>query len=99
MRGVSFPEPLPQPGQVVAWRHPRLAFALGQFNAYGPGPFEVVCVVDQSQRGLPAAVVVKTLLGEREVNEVWLARADEGRRKPAGDWQGYRAEVLDALDL
>lgn len=51
----------------VRWRHPRLASALGRFEAYGPGPFELITVVDGNSR-----VVVKTEFGEREIDAVWL---------------------------
>jgi hypothetical protein len=64
---------LPRPGQRVRWRDPHHAWALGWAYAYGPGPFEVVRIVDKGTYGLPAGVVLKTLLGEREINEVWLA--------------------------
>jgi hypothetical protein len=91
---------LPEPGQQVHWRCHRHAHALGWAHAYGPGPFPVVRVVDKSQQALPAGVVVRTLLGEREINEVWLAlpRGQEGSRHGAGDWPSYSAEVLEALD-
>ena len=64
---------LPRPGQRVRWRDPRHARALSWADSYGPGPFEVVGVRDRSGQGLPAGVVLKTRLGEREINEVWLA--------------------------
>jgi CheY-like chemotaxis protein len=73
--GTLQPEPmsrLPRPGQRIHWRNPRHAHAIGWLYSYGPGPFEVVGVVDRSRRGLPAGVLLKTDLGEKEVNEVWL---------------------------
>jgi hypothetical protein len=68
---------LPRPGQKVRWRDSRHARAIGWLDAYGPGPFEVVGVVDKSSLGIPVAVVVKTDLGEREINVVWLAAEGE----------------------
>ena len=70
-----FPElvpELPRPGQQVRWSQPWHAHAIGWADAYGPGPFEVVRVVDKAEQGLPAGVVLKTGLGEREINAVWL---------------------------
>ena len=72
MHPASTP-PLPTPAHKVRWRDPRHARALGWEDAYGPGPFEVVRVVDKGRYGLPAGVILKTQLGEREINEVWLA--------------------------
>ena len=83
--------PLPLPGQRVRWREPRHAHALGWADAYGQGPFEVVGIVDKSGLGIPAAVVLKTELGEREVNTVWLDLEDDL------GWQGYDPDTLTAL--
>ena len=83
----------PWPGQKVRWREPRHARALGWEDAYGPGPFEVVRVVDKSRLGIPPAVVVKTRLGEREINKVWLAPLGG----PPPD-EGYSPEMLLGLD-
>ena len=83
---------LPCPGQWVRWRQPWHAHAIGWADAYGPGPFEVVRVVDKSGQGIPAAVVLKTDLGDREVNTVWLDLEDDL------GWQGYDQETLTALD-
>jgi CheY-like chemotaxis protein len=63
---------LPRPGQWVRWRDPRHAHAIRWLYAYGPGPFEVVGVVPRGDQGRPAGVVLKTDLGQKEVNEVWL---------------------------
>jgi hypothetical protein len=91
---------LPQPGQLVCWRNPRHAHALGWTNAYGPGPFVAVGTVDKSHQGIPAAVIVETKLGEKEVNQVWLelagGRAGEGGLP--GPWEGYCPSVLLAID-
>jgi hypothetical protein len=46
-----------------------MAFALGRFYAYGPGPFEVVAVVDGG------GLLVKTEFGEREIDATWLGPA------------------------
>jgi hypothetical protein len=85
METASFPPPmptLPRPGQKVRWRDPEHAHAIGWLDAYGAGPFEVVRIVDKSDQDLPAGVVLLTWLGEREINEVWLALAEgvEGGR-------------------
>jgi CheY-like chemotaxis protein len=72
---------LPRPGQRVCWRDAWHAHAIRWLYAYGPGPFEVVGVVDKSGQGLPAGVLIKTHLGEKEVSEVWLQHepADGGQ--------------------
>jgi hypothetical protein len=70
-----FPEPLPQPGEVVRWRHPRLAFALGWFNAFGPGPFEVVGILDSDDLGPPLSVLVKTPFGDEPIDARWVGVA------------------------
>jgi hypothetical protein len=57
---------------LVSWRHPAQARAWGWAEAFGPGPFEVVRAVDHSAQGLRPGLVLKTLLGEFEVSEVWL---------------------------
>jgi CheY-like chemotaxis protein len=79
--GVSLPRPLPQPGEQVRWRHPRLAFARGRFSAYGPGPFEVVAVV-RGGPAAPLALLVRTEFGERAIDAVWLGPALPARREP-----------------
>jgi hypothetical protein len=68
---------LPLSGQQVRWRDPRHARVWGWIDVYGPGPFEVVRTVGKTAHGLTAGVVVRTQLGECEINEVWLALAGE----------------------
>ena len=80
-----------RPGQNVRWRNPHHAHILGWADAYGPGPFAIVGVVDKADLGIPAAVVLKTSLGDREINEVWLAPVDEP------SWQGYDPDTLTGL--
>ncbi len=100
---MTFPAPLPQlprPGQLVCWRNYRHAQALGWVDAYGPGPFAVVDTVDKSHQDIPAAVVLQTRLGEKEINQVWLtltAACDEDA-EPSRRWEGYSPEVLLRLD-
>ncbi len=100
---MPFPPPmpqLPQPGHLVYWRNLRHAHALGWVDAYGPGPFVAVGTVDKSHQGIPAAVVLRTRLGDREVNQVWLALTagrDEDA-EPNRRLEGYRPEVLLELD-
>jgi CheY-like chemotaxis protein len=67
---------LPRPGQRVRWRDPFHAHAIGWLYALGPGPFEVVGVVDRSGQDLPAGLVLKTILGDRELSEVWMTLAE-----------------------
>jgi hypothetical protein len=63
---------LPARGSYVGWRDPRHAQALAWESHYGPGPFEVVDVLDKSDVGLPAGILLKTNAGERDISEVWL---------------------------
>jgi hypothetical protein len=81
---------LPRPGQKVRWRHPEYARAWGWEDLFGPGPYEVVGLVDQSDRGLAANIVLRTRIGERAIPEVWLALADE----PANAASDRRAEAV-----
>jgi hypothetical protein len=67
---------LPRPGQKVRWHNRRRARACGWETVFGPGPYEVVGLVDRSDRGLAANIVLRTNMGEREIPEVWLALAD-----------------------
>jgi hypothetical protein len=82
------PKPMPQlprPGQKVRWRNPQEARACGWEDVFGPGPYAVARIVDNSACGLAAGLVLRTALGEREISEVWLALADEpegGARSP-----------------
>jgi hypothetical protein len=80
--GQAVPPPLPRPGEQVRWRHPRLAFTLGRFSAYGPGPFEVVAVVDRGGRDAPLDLLVETEFGEKEIDAAWLGPAQPARREP-----------------
>ncbi len=100
---MSFPAPmpqLPQSGQLVSWRNLRHAHALGWVDAYGPGPFVAIGTVDKSHQDIPAAVVLRTRLGEKEVNQVWLALTNDrgGDMEPCSRLEGYSPEVLLALD-
>jgi hypothetical protein len=100
---VTSPLPVtdpPRPGQKVRWRDPRHARAIGWLDAHGPGPFEVVGLVDKSHQGLPPAVVVRTGLGEREINAVWLAAegGEAARQGPLRPGENYTAETLLALE-
>jgi len=95
----SFPAPmpkLPEPGHLVRWRCCRHAKAIGWADAYGFGPFVVLRVVDRSQDGIPQGLVLQTLRGESEINEVWLVEEPEGARGE-GKWPSYRQDILDAL--
>jgi CheY-like chemotaxis protein len=74
---------LPRPGQWVRWRDAWHAHALGWLYLYGPGPFEVVGVVGNTPRELPAGLLLQTDLGPRPVCEVWLEHEPEG--DPCGD--------------
>jgi hypothetical protein len=79
---------LPRPGQQVRWRNPQDARGGGWQDVFGPGPFEVVRIVDHSDLGLATGVVVRTALGEQEISEVWLtlvdAPASRSRRRVIG---------------
>jgi hypothetical protein len=63
-------------GQEVRWRHPRRALALGWFHVIGPGPFEVIAVLDRRERGLPLSLLIRTPSGNQEVEAVLLAPVD-----------------------
>jgi len=99
---ASFPAPmprLPQPGELVRWRCRRHALERGWVCSYGPGPFVVARVVGTSRPDGPAGVIVRTLLGERKIEEVWLATQRAGQPQGEGtNWEGYSPEVLEALD-
>jgi hypothetical protein len=68
----KFMPTLPHPGQKVRWRNGERARARGWEELFGPGPYEVVGIVDNSDRGLAAHIVLRTNMGEREIPEVWL---------------------------
>ena len=79
MTTAPVPKPmpeLPRPGQRVRWFDPPHARACGWEAVFGPGPFEVVRVVDRSDQGLAAGLLLRTEVGEAEISEVWLALAD-----------------------
>jgi hypothetical protein len=73
--------PLPEPGQQVRWRHPRLALARGLFTALGPGPFTVIGLVGGGERGLPLAVLVRTEFGDQQIDAAWVGPT-ASRREP-----------------
>jgi hypothetical protein len=73
---------LPRPSRQARWWDPCRARAWGWEAVFGPGPFEVVRLVDRSDQGLGTGVVVRTGLGEREISAVWLALADEPGHGP-----------------
>ena len=80
MTTTSIPERLPElprPGQKVRWRNPHHARVWGWEDVFGPGPFEVVRIVDKCDHGLGLDLILHTELGEREIPEVWLALAEE----------------------
>jgi hypothetical protein len=45
-------------------------------HRYGPGPFEIVRIVDKAELGISLGVV-RTKLGDRDINEVWLVFDDD----------------------
>jgi hypothetical protein len=80
---------LPRPGQKVHWRDPGCARTSGWEDLFGPGPFEVVRLVVESGQGLASSLILRTKIGEWEINEVWLALADgEGIGGPGPTNQG-----------
>jgi hypothetical protein len=97
---ASIPAPThrpPRPGDLVHWKDSRHARALGWADAYGPGPFVVLRVVDKNHLGIPACAVLRTRLGEREINVFWLTPfgVSAAREEDDGAWDGYGAD-LDA---
>ncbi len=90
MTTTSFCEPmpeLPRPGQQVRWRDPAQARASGWEQVFGPGPFTVVGVANQSVHGLATSLILRTALGDHEISEVWLALA-EGPDSSGGGREG-----------
>jgi len=88
MTTAATQEPMPglaQPGQKVRWRNLGQARAWGWEAVFGPGPFEVVQIVDHSKHGLAKGLVLPTLVGKHEVPEVWLAAADAPDGRPASN--------------
>jgi hypothetical protein len=80
MSTTAIPECPPastRPGQKVRWRDALHARAWGWEEIFGPGPFEVVRIVDRCDHGLGRDLVLQTELGEREIPEVWLTLAEE----------------------
>jgi len=49
-----------------------MACALGRFETFGPGPFEVVGVIPSAETGLPVALVVRGAGGEVVIDAAWL---------------------------
>lgn len=79
---IAAPMPPPMPrlpctGEKVCWRNLNDARAQCWEAVFGPGPFEVVRVVDKTGYGLPAGFIVETNLGNWEINEVWLKLAED----------------------
>jgi len=68
---------LPRPVQKVRWRNPELARACGWEDVFGPGPFAVIRIKDNSAHGLAMSFILQTELGEQEISEVWLADESE----------------------
>jgi hypothetical protein len=94
MTTPSIPGRMPERPRVsakVRWRDPGNARAWGWVDLFGPGPFELVGVVDRSGHGLAASLVLRTGLGDREIPEVWLALADEPQ---AGSTAAERCQLL-----
>jgi hypothetical protein len=75
---------LPRPGQKVCWRYPRDARRCGWEAVFGPGPFEVVGLVDSGDGVLAATIVLRTRAGERPISEVWLVPADDPENGAGG---------------
>ena len=75
MDAAPQPPPVAQPGQWVRWRHPRLALARGWFNAYGPGPFQVVRFGGGNNGTGAVTYIVQTALGERPLSSLWVGPA------------------------
>jgi hypothetical protein len=95
---ITDPQPRsPRSGDLVHWKDGRHARALGWADAYGPGPFVVLRIVDKGHLGIPACAVLRTKLGEREINQVWLTPfgVTDASDEVHGAWDGYGAD-LDA---
>jgi len=75
---------LPRSGQKVRWRDSTMARDSGWEELFGPGPFAVVSVVDNSNLGLATSLILRTELGDREISEVWLALAEGPDNGPGG---------------
>jgi hypothetical protein len=48
-----------------------MARALGRFDAYGPGPFEVVAVQGGGPHA-PTSLIINTEFGPKVIDAVWL---------------------------
>ena len=72
----SSPPSCLRPGPRLRWRHPRRAFALGLFNAYGPGPFEFIRYLAGPEPDSSSAVLIQTEFGEREINPLWVGEEE-----------------------
>jgi hypothetical protein len=60
----------------VWWRHPAHANAIGWLDVFGEGPFEVVRFHGHRAEDLPPTVILRTRIGEAEINALWLAPSD-----------------------
>ncbi len=79
---------LPRPGQKVSWRDPGHAREWGWADLFGPGPFEVVRVVDKRDRGLAPDFTLRTAIGEWDISGFWLALPDDARNNGTDRLQG-----------
>jgi CheY-like chemotaxis protein len=63
--------------------------------SYGPGPFEVLAIAERNGERLPADLVLMTDLGEKEVNEVWLALEENADDNAPRAVRSLRVLVVD----
>lgn len=59
---------LPRPGQEVRWRNPQEARACGWEDVFGPGPYAVARIVDNSAYGLAAGLVLFSTTGRESAH-------------------------------
>ncbi len=85
----------PRSGRQFRWRHPRRAFALGLFDAYGPGPFEVVGTTRGELLHGELLLVVKTEGGEKEVEAACLGSEPLAPEAPAPEAERVPLERAD----